>query len=68
MKMYTLGGQVEILPDPVFISGKREKFQRLCFSGPSGKPEDAAGDRELLAHLPENPNTKKVNGHQQNPT
>ena len=37
-----------ILPDPVLISGKQDLFQKLCFSGPSGKPEDAAGDRELL--------------------
>ena len=56
--------QVEIVPDPVIISGKRETFNRLCFSGPSGKPEAAGGDPELLENLPGKTAKKKEKQNQ----
>ena len=56
--------QVEILPDPVIISCKRDTFNRLCFTGPLGKPEVAGGDPELLDEYPETSIKKK---QKQNP-
>ena len=38
--------QIEIVPDPLIIIGKRETFNRLCFTGPSGKPDVAGGEQE----------------------
>ena len=56
--------QVEIVPDPVIISGKRETFNRLCFTGPSGKPL-AGREAELSDPSPEtltkNKNKNKSN-------
>ena len=60
--------QVEIVPDPVIISGKREAFKRLCFSGPTGKPETAGGDPELLDNLPGKTAEKKRKKQKQTPT
>ena len=57
--------QVEILPDPVIISGKRETFNRLCFTGPSGKPV-AVREPELSDSLPDT-FTKKKKKQKQNP-
>ena len=59
--LYLGCGQVEVLPDPVSISGKMDTFNRLCFSRPSGEPETAGGDPELLENFPEKTTKKKKN-------
>ncbi len=52
--------QVEIVPDPVIISGKRQTFNRLCFAGPSGKPVDGR-EPELSDSLTKTITKKKKN-------